>query len=212
MNKLFLCLGTPLIALILSPSASAAYQSAYYESFAGIELAAGSLASPSGGVGLYNGNATNIAVAGGKVHFQDGVNIYSANPDLSGVTLFNTNGVAPTDLAVDAVNGIYYESFAGIELAAGSLADPSGGVGIYNGNATNIAVAGGKVYFQDGVNIYSANPDLSGVTLFHTNGIAPTDLAVYVAATVPEPATWALMVAGAGLLGAWRRRKTDQSR
>ena len=134
MNKLFLCLGTPLIALILSPSASAAYQSAYYE------------------------------------------------------------------------------SFAGIELAAGSLANPSGGVGIYSGNATNIAVAGDKVYFQDGVNIYSANPDLSGVTLFHTNGVAPTDLAVYVAATVPEPATWALMVAGAGLHGACRRRKTNQAR
>jgi hypothetical protein len=72
-------------------------------------------------------------------------------------------------------------------------------------------VGGGKVYFQDGANIYSANPDLSGVALFHTNGVAPTDVDVYVAATVPEPATWALMVAGAGLLGARMRRKTNQS-
>ena len=54
--------------------------------------------------------------------------------------------------------------------------------------------------------------DLSGVTLFHTNGIAPTDLDVYVAATVPEPATWALMVAGAGLLDAWMRRRTNKAR
>ena len=212
MNKHFLYLGTPFVALSFIPSANAAYQSAYYESFAGIELAAGSLANPSGGVGLYNGNATNIAVGGDKVYFQDGRNIYSANPDLSGVTLFHVNSIAPTDLAVDAVNGIYYESFAGRELAAPSLANPSSGVGIYYGNATNIAVAGGNVYFQDGVNIYSANTDLSGVTLFHTNGIAPTDLDVYVAATVPEPATWALMVAGAGLLDAWMRRRTNKAR
>ena len=104
--------------------AQAAYPSVYYESIAGSELVAASLANPVHGIGVRAGNVTNIALAGGKVYFQDGVNIYAANPDLSGISLFHTNGVSITDLAVDAVNGIYYESIAGSELVAASLANP----------------------------------------------------------------------------------------
>ena len=110
--------------------------------------------------------------------------------------LFNTSASA-------AYPSVYYESIAGSELIAISLSDPVQGVGFRSGDVTNIALAGGKVYFQEGVNIYVANPDLSGVTLFHTNGVAPTDLDVYVAASVPEPSTWGLLLLGMGLLGGW---------
>ena len=195
-----------LLTLLTSITAQAAYPSVYYESIAGSELVAASLANPVHGIGTRAGNVTNIAVAGDRVYFQDGVNIYAANPDLSGISLFHTNGVSITDLAVDAVNGIYYESIAGSELVAASLANPVHGIGVRAGNVTNIALAGGKVYFQDGVNIYVANPDLTGITLFHTNGVAITDLAVYVAA-VPEPAQGAMLLLGVGLVIGWTRRK-----
>ncbi len=185
----------------------------YYESFAGIELAAASIANPSSEIGFHSGNATNIAFGGGKVYFQDGVNIYSANPNLTNVTLFHVNGVAPTDIAIDAVDGIYYESFAGIELAAASIANPSSEIGFHNGNATNIAFGGGKVYFQDGVDIYSANPDLTDVTLFHVNGVAPTDLAVYTASVAaPEPKTWVLLLIGMASVGWFGRRRVQTKR
>jgi hypothetical protein len=144
---------------LTASNAAWSYQDAYYESFAGIELAAISIANPYSAIGIHYGNATNIAVGGGKVYFQDGVNIFSTNPDLTSVSLFHSNGLAPTDIAVDAKEGVLYESFAGIELAAISIANPYSAVGIYYGNATNIAVGDGTVYFQDGKNIYSANPD-----------------------------------------------------
>jgi hypothetical protein len=165
-------------AMIVGAGPAAAYESAYYESYVQSEIAALSLTVPGTQIGVHLGNATNIAIGGGKIYFQDGVDIYSANPDLSGVTLFRHNGAAPTDIAVDASAGVFYESFEGSELAALSLADPKTQIAVYLGNATNITVGGGKVYFQDGVNIDSANPNLSGVTLYRRNGAAPTDIAV----------------------------------
>jgi hypothetical protein len=172
----------------------------FYESFAGSELAALSLANPGTQLAVYLGNATKLAVGGGKVYFQDGVNIDSANPNLSGVKLFRVNGAAPSDIAVDADVGVFYESFAGSELAALSLADPTTQLAVYLGNATNLAVGGGKVYFQDGLDINSAYPSLVGLTLLHANAEPPTDFAVdshfALPPPVPEPSTYALMIIG----------------
>jgi hypothetical protein len=186
----------------------------YYESFAGVELAAIRLDAPTSAVNFLNVNASNISLGGDYVYWQDGVNIYRANPDLTGVTLFHSNGVAPTDFAIDPAHDIYYESFAGIELAAIHLDAPTSAVNFLDVNASNISVAGDFVYWQDGVNIWRANPDLTGAALFHSNGVAPTDFAVQAAVAdipipargVPEPATWALMLAGFGLAGAALRR------
>jgi hypothetical protein len=164
--------------LIIAAGPVGAYESAYYESYVQSEIAALSLTVPGTQIGLHIGDVTNIAVGGNKIYFQEGVDIYSANPDLSGVTLFRHNAAAPTDIAVDPTAGVFYESFAGSELAALSLADPTTQLGVYLGNATNITVGGGKVYFQDGVNIDSANPNLSGLALYRHNGAAPTDIAV----------------------------------
>jgi hypothetical protein len=169
---------TLLLSGLIATGPAAAFESAYYESFIQSEIAALSLTVPGTQIGVHFGDVSNIAVGGGKVYFQEGVDIYSANPDLSGVTLFRHNGDAPTDIAVDAAAGVFYESFAGSELAALSLADPKTQIAFYAGNATNITVGGGKVYFQDGVNIDSANSNLSGIKLYRHNGDAPTDIAV----------------------------------
>jgi hypothetical protein len=192
---------------ITASAAAAATPGRYYESFAGIEIAAGLLSDPSLGAGFHIGNATNISVAGGFVYWQDGVNIYRSNLDFTGTTLFHNNGVAPTDFAVDPAHNRYYESFAGIEIAAGVLSDPGLGAGFHLGNASNIAIGSDGVYWQDGVNIYRSSFDFSSTDLFHNNGVAPSDLAIQPfipdagGGGVPEPAAWALMLLGVGLAG-----------
>src|ERR1700760_4985929 len=67
------------LGLIVAAGPAAALESAYYESFVRSEIAAMSLTVPGTQLGIHLGNATNIALGGGKVYFQDGVDIYSAN-------------------------------------------------------------------------------------------------------------------------------------
>jgi PEP-CTERM motif len=187
---------------------------AYYETFAGDEIGGGRLSSDMQGIGSLERNATNVAVGGGFVYWQDGVNIFRANPDLTGVTLFHHNGIAPTDFAIDADHDAYYETFEGIEIGGGRLSSDMQGIGSLERNATNVAVGGGFVYWQDGLDIFRANPDLTGVTLFHHNGLAPTDFAIQPPTFdapppgVPEPTVWALMIMGFGAMGAALRRRT----
>lgn len=150
---------------------------AYYETFAGREIAAIDLANPSTGLGVRSGNATNVAVGGDFVYFQDGTRIFKADATLSSVVLFHTNGVAPTDLAINVAGNAYYESF-GTQIAAIDLTNPSLGLGILRGNYSNISVSAGKVYFQSGIDIFVADADLSNVSLFHRNGVAPVDFVV----------------------------------
>jgi PEP-CTERM motif len=93
--------------------------------------------------------------------------------------------------------GVFYASF-GDELAALSLADPTTQLAVYLGNATNLAVGRGMIYFHDGVDINSAFPALVGLSLLHAYEEAPTDFAVdsHFAPTppVPEPSTYVLMM------------------
>lgn len=149
----------------------------FYETFAGNQIAALSLATPSLGIRLRPGNATNVAVGGDLVYFQDGTRIFKGNADLTGVLQIHNNGVAPTDIAVNVAGNALYESF-GSQIAALNLSTPSIGLRILPGAFSNISVAAGKVYFQSGVDIFVADADLSNVSLFHRNGVAPTDFAV----------------------------------
>jgi hypothetical protein len=108
--------------------------------------------------------------------------------------------------------GAYYETFGGLGIAAGKLDNPSYGYGqgSVSGNATNVAAGGGYVYWQDGVNIWRANSDLSGAAIWHVNGLSPTDFTIDPAravAPVPEPAAWTLMLAGFGAIGLIARRR-----
>ncbi len=65
--------------------------------------------------------------------------------------------------------GTLYQSFGAFGLSGVSLANSTVSTGSYSGNATNLAVGGGKVYWQDGTSILDANTNLTGVMLFHTN-------------------------------------------
>lgn len=191
----------------------------YYESFSAIEIVAVSM-TDGHVLGELGGHPTNISVGGDFVYWQDGLNIWRANTDLSGAAVFHTNNFFPTDFAVDAAHDAYYESFAGIEIGALSLSDGHL-LGQVGGNPTNIAVDADGVYWQDGINILHANADLSNPTIFHTNNFFPTNFAVQSAIAdpppppdgggggasgAPEPAAWALMLAGFGLAGAALRR------
>ena len=153
---------------------------------------------------------TNISVSGGKVYYQDGIKIFVGNADLSSVSLFHTNGVAPTDLAVDADNNVYYESF-GDEIVAIELANPSHLLGIRTGNITNIMVGDGNVYFQEGLKIWRGNRDLSTVSLFHTNGAVAADIALMPPARpvfdVDEPPSLGLLALGIVVAGGLRPRR-----
>lgn len=148
-----------------------------YETFGGTLIAALNLPNPSSGIRLRPGNATNVAVGGDLVYFQDDTRIFKADSTLASVTQLHNNGAAPTDIAVNVVGNVLYESF-GTLIAALDLANPSRALRLLPGAFSNISVAAGKVYFQSGVDIFVADADLSNVTLLHSNGVAPTDIAV----------------------------------
>ena len=89
-----LCAGLP-------AARAAAYPSAFLEAFGTGGLSALTLGG--GGLAGINGDVQNVAAGGGKIYFQEGVDIFSANPDLTDITLFHTNGAAATSIAVDVV-------------------------------------------------------------------------------------------------------------
>jgi len=189
-----LCAGLP-------AARAAAYPSAFLEAFGTGGLSALTLGG--GGLAGINGDVQNVAAGGGKIYFQEGVDIFSANPDLTDITLFHTNGVAPTSIAVDAADNVLLEAFGTGGLSALTL----GGAGLagITGDVQNVAAGGGKVYFQEGVDIFSANPDLTDITLLHTNGVAPTSIAVDVV-PVPEPGGYLPAAWGVAALLYVRRR------
>ena len=113
---------------------------------------------------------------------------------LSAITVVLSSLLAPG--GASAATNILYETFADSEIVGISTANPGIGVGVHIGNATNVVAGGGKVYWEDGLNIWSANPDLTGASIIHTNGLAPTDLGLYVFPPPVAPGP----VPGAGLV------------
>ena len=165
-----------------------------YETFGSNGVAAINLTDPLTGLGYLSIPATNIAVGGGEVYFQSGDTIYSSSPGLVGLTAVLTNTQAPTGLALDASGSILYETFGSNGVAAINLTSPLTGLGYLSIPATNIAVGGGKVYFQSGDTIYSSSPDLVGLTAVLTNTQAPAGLALVTTASVPEPGSMTLVL------------------
>jgi hypothetical protein len=191
-----------------------------YETFgASSGVIAINLANPATSAGVLRLAATSIVEGGGKVYFASGDTIYSANPNLTGVSIFHTNSAATTSLALDAADGILYDAFGAGGLVGLDLANPGHAVGILGLEANNVAFGNGTVYFDSGDTIYATNPDLVGLTAFHSNN-APVDglallppvLGASLGAAVPEPS--ATGVIGLGLIGLarlHRRRRPSKA-
>ncbi len=143
----------------------------------------------------YNGTATNLTAVNGHIYWQDGVNIEEANPDLTDVKTIWANLGTPTDFTLDSTGDTLYETF-GSELYTLNLKNDTE-VASYNGTAANLVAANGYIYWQDGIDIEQANPNLTGVTTIWTNLDAPTDFTIEdVSSAVPEMSTWAMMLLG----------------
>jgi hypothetical protein len=167
-----------LLAGSAAPALANPFPGALYEAFGAGGLGTLDLADPGQALGFVGIAASNVVAGGGKVYFDSGATIYSANPDLSGLTNLHQNGAAPVGLALDAADGILYETFGADGVIALDLADPGRAIGLLGLDATSIVFGGGKVYLQSGNTIYSANADLSGLAALHTNGEAATGLAL----------------------------------
>jgi hypothetical protein len=163
-------------------------------------------------IGYAGANPHDLTLAGDQFYWLDGTGVYRSNLDGSSRTLFQSFGIAPLSLEVDAAAGFYYATFANQDvfgIGRYPLVPNSFGTAIGyggSGNVEEITLAGGQLWWLDGTQIYRADPDGSGRTVFQTFGISPVSLAVDVAvAVVPEPPTWLLAALSLPLL-AWRFR------
>ena len=137
------------------------------------------LANLSDATAVSSAPATNIAVGGGTVYFSYANTVYSANANLVGANVVNSSSMVNiTALAVNAPAGILYEAFAGGDIAAIDLANPSYAFGFLGQNATSMVVGDGTVYFAEGNTVYSTSSDLHGLNVFATNGSDITALAI----------------------------------
>jgi PEP-CTERM motif len=198
-----------LLAGSAAPALANPFTGALYEAFGADGLGALDLADPGRSLGTIGIAASNVVAGDGKVYFDSGATIYSANPDLSGLTNLHQNGAAPAGLALDAADGILYETFGADGVTALDLANPGRAIGFLGLAATNIVYGDGTVYLQSGSTIYSANADLAGLTTFHLNGEAPTGLAFLppTQPAVPEPATLGLFGVDLLAMVVLRRRR-----
>lgn len=130
---------------------------------------------------------------GGALWFADiGANVTGAGGGIYKVTLDGL-GNPITSAKVASVDGAISVAFSpdGDELLVASH---------FGGTLTGFAVSGGVV-------AGSANLLVDGGTLASWDGAHVQYGGMAVAAAVPEPATWALGLAGAAALCAWRRRR-----
>jgi PEP-CTERM motif len=183
-----------------------------YETFGSDGISAINLANLRG-LGSLFVTATNIVAGGGMVYFESGNTIYSTSANLVGLHAVINNNVTPTCLALNAQDGILYETFGSNGVSAINLADLRG-IGDLGVTATNIVAGNGMVYFESGDTIYSSSTDLVGLNAIHTNGQAPVGLALIPSsASVPEPSALPLMLFGlvglAGQLFVSRRNRSQ---
>jgi len=151
------------------------------------------------GIGNLGVTATNIVAGAGTVYFESGNTIDSSTSNLVGLNTVITNNLPATGLALDAADGILYETFGANGVSALNL-NTGRGLGNLGVSATNIVYGNGKVYFESGNTIDSSTSNLVGLNTVITNNLPATGLALSVpAAAIPEPGS--IVLALVGLLG-----------
>lgn len=141
-------------------------------------------------VNLSNGAATRI----GPTHTMDGLTTSSQALTIAG-----------TNYAAGSVFGVDSHSIFAVDVATGAAT----GIGSSNG-ADETFDFGGNVLYGHGDDgfLYTINlTTLVGTPLFKTTPNLVFGMAVSPGAAVPEPAAWALMIAGFGLAGAALRAR-----
>lgn len=191
-------------------------QGVLYETFGSGGVAGVSLSTPHVGIGALNDPATNIVSAGGNIYFESGTTVYETSANLQGLSVVDSlPTVAPSGFAVDAADGILYESFGQGGIDAISIANPHFAFGGLNIDATNVVYAGGNVYFQSGNTIYESSNTLQGLNVvFSLNTLPPSDFTVaFAPASVPEPSTIVMLATGLMVLvRAHGRSRSRQAR
>lgn len=112
-----------------------------------------------------------------------------------------TSGFAGTSAYADLMNGSLY-GFANLYNTTTSLALGGNAVSDINAHAGQVLVIG---FTNATLNLKNPNGVDSGI---YTNTATPK-LHLTSGAAVPEPATWAMMIAGFGLAGAALRRRRE---
>ena len=148
----------------------------------------------------------SLTVAGGKLYWIDGGQIFDANLDGTDLSVLQTFLDVPTSIGVD---------FSGERLFAGFNTPIGHDIGVYplTPDATgkpfaaatdpqSLTVAGGKLYWIDGAQVLDANLDGADLSILQTFAMDPTSIAVSVAPPpVPEPSTWTMILSGFVALG-----------
>jgi hypothetical protein len=150
--------------------------------------------------GYYSGNlfnnSSNVDIAGGLSAISAPAGIfttYAAIPATDKLTGLNGQTV------INFGETLYGDTIVGVHFGAGQ-GSPGRGFGPPNrqGNPTNV----------DTSVFYRFNAGTAGINSFTLNFNASSNATLFVTGNaVPEPATWAMMLGGFGLLGAASRRR-----
>ena len=159
------------------PAQATPFPGALYETFGPNGVSGLTLTSPIAGVGNLFVPATNIVAGNGMVYFESGNTIYSTTPTLQGLNTVVVNNAAATGLALDASDGILYESFGANGISAIN-ATTGAGLGNLFQTATNIVAGNGRVYFENGNTVEVHQRDAAGASTVVDNTLAPAGLAL----------------------------------
>lgn len=116
--------------------------------------------------------------------------------------------ITPTDPALDVIFGIWYgvegdtSNYYALDMSSMNTVFVAGA----DGTPTNPFAGAGEAASVTFTNIYGKGPFVLAIADYN-DGIGSGQLGYTITATVPEPETYALLLAGLGLIGAAARRR-----